>query len=598
MRPVLTVLLSISIICAPATVAAFERETSMVTMRDGIRLATDAYYPGGPDRVPTILMRTPYGRDFVPDLVLRLLVDGLGYAFVTQDTRGRGDSEGFDDVFLSDGWGNNQDGYDTIDWIATQDWSDEQVGMLGVSALGIATYLAAGAAHPSLKVAEVGLAPSLSYAHAGYQGGIFREALLVDWLEGQDSPHMLDVYAAHPLNDDFWAQFDLSTRFDDITVPILHWGGWHDVFAEGPIAAFQGLDAAPLAGPQRLVMGPWTHIDAGPLLRRQGELVFPRNSRAVQDLNPLPWFDRFLKGSGEDRLGDLWPVRYYVMGDVDDPRSAGNHWERARGWPVPADDYVLYLRADGTLGPTRPFRSGLSVGYTSDPADPTPTIGGRELSLPAGPRDQSTLAERDDVIVFETAPLSEPVKVVGLVTARLWIDSDGPDTDFMVRLNDVYPDGRAMLVSDGALKVRYRSGFDRSDFLKPGEVAPIDVEIGSSAIVFDRGHRIQIMVASTNHRRFKIGHNTDADIWADVEPRMAHNQVYTSAEYPSAIVLPRPRACLSCAMIERPDWRAEDLAAALKRVETGERPTDAEYRALRHWVGIRLLTSMLNADRR
>ncbi len=526
----------------PTTAGAFEFETVMVEMRDGVHLATDVFRPSRPGRYPTILIRTTYGREFIPDVAAEKICDKLKFALITQDTRGRYDSEGVDDVFLSDGWGEHQDGYDTVDWIVAQDWSDGKVGLFGASALGITAFLAVGSLHPAIQAAHVGIAPWIFY-DVVYQNGCYRDALVTDWLDDQDALYMLDTYKEHPTYDDLWASLDMRTRADLIDVPMYLWGGWYDVFTDGPLEAWMDLADPKISddAPQRLLMGPWTHTEMGAIAPVQGELVYPTDSIIpLYDANPISWFQRFLKGQTRSTFDEDWPVRFYIMGDVDDPDSAGNRWLLAKQWPIPSRDRLLYLRYDGSLSWSGEPATQPPLTYVYDPADPSPTIGGGELSLDQGPYDQRPLLERPDVLVFQTDVLQQPVTVVGKVTATLFVASDAPDTDFTVRLADVYPDGRAMLVTDGIAKVRYRNSLQDPEFLEPGQIVPIEVEVGTTAIVFDRGHRIMALVSSSNSRRFIPSRNNDDDIWGDQPAQIATNALYLDRIYPSHLVLPEP----------------------------------------------------------
>lgn len=602
--PSLFSLVFLAVAAPSGDVFSMERDTHLVPMRDGIQLATDVYLPSTRVPAPTVLIRTPYGKGSL-ELAADIICDGLGYALVIQDTRGQGDSGGVDDTFLSDGWGDNQDGFDTIDWIISQVWSNGNVGMLGASALGITAYLAAGAFHPALKAAHVGIAPSTFYAQAAFHGGAFREAQVIDWLEDQGSLHMLPVFQEHPLQDDFWSSLDLSTRADELHTAIFHWGGWYDTFAEGPLSAFSRLQCGGPqgnTGPQQLLMGPWTHQDGGAWALRQGQLHYPVNSLLpLREINPFAWFDRFLlEDQALQSNQEQPPVRYYLMGDVHDPRAPGNTWESAQTWPIPAADLVLFLHPDGRLDTHAPLAPEASLSFIADPADPTPTIGGRELEAPSGPHDQTPLLSRGDVLVFESQPLPEPLKVVGPIRARFAIESDGPDTDLMVRLSDLYPDGRSMLLLDSAIKARYRNGTQSADFLVPEEIVWATVDLGSTAVVFNRGHRIQVLVSSSNHRRFQVGHNTDSGVFDEgVIPRVAKNRLHLGAGTGSTIHLPIPVAASDPAPVSRTSWSPADLSEAKARLELGQPLGRRERLALRNWAGSQVLSAILrHAQRR
>ena len=570
----------------PGIGMAAHKETFHVAMRDGTLLATDAYIPdAGP--APTVLIRTPYGKGNLDDPFPSILCDRLGFSLVIQDTRGQGDSEGIDQVFFTDGWGELQDGFDTVEWIVAQPFSDGSVGEMGVSAMGIAANFNAGALHPALKTIHVGVAATDFYEHAAYQGGSFREALVVDWLEGQGASYMIDTYQQHRYDDDFWTFYDARARMSDqVSIPIFHYGGFHDIFTEGTLSGYTTMaprQAAGLAGEQRLVVGPWTHIDAGAFSTRQGELTYPEASMLpLGDVSPIGWFNRQLKGVHRPLQGmDHYPVRIYLMGDPESERSAGNYWAWSESWPPPSTDRSLFLTAEGGLSDVAQGDAP-PLTYISDPSDPSPTIGGRELSLPAGPRDQRPLLDRSDVLVFETEPLKEPYTVVGMVQALLFVSSDAPDTDFTVRLTDVYPDGRSMLVADGITRARARRGNteDLEEFLIPGQVTSVTVQVGSTAQVFDVGHKIQVIISSSNHRRFKVAGNTDLAFWDEGEGEIAANSVYVDSFYGSKLLLPNPRRGSLKHFPEVVTRTRQQQDRAVEKVMRGEQPIAADELAL------------------
>jgi len=173
-----------------------------------------------------------------------------------------------------------------------------------------------------------------------------------------------------------------------------------------------------------------------------------------------------------------------------------------------------------------------------DPKDPVPNIGGQELGVPLGPMDQRRAEKRPDVLLFTTDALQEPVEVTGRIRAKLFVSSDCPDTDFTVKLTDVYPDGRSMLVTDGILRARYHQSFERATFLESGQVYELNVDLWSTSLVFNQGHRIRIAVSSSNAPRFEANPNTGKAFRADQETRMARNTVHLSLTYPSHVVLP------------------------------------------------------------
>jgi putative CocE/NonD family hydrolase len=255
---------------------------------------------------------------------------------------------------------------------------------------------------------------------------------------------------------------------------------------------------------------------------------------------PRP-FDRWLKG---DRNGiDREPaVRYYVLGDTESPGAPGNEWRTAESWPPPARVASFFLTPAHGLEREPPSVDKSSTTYAYDPKKTVPTKGGGNLILGGkGPLDQRDIGDREDYLRFATPPLEEPIEVVGRIYADLYIDSDAPDTDFTAKLVDVYPDGYEALLADGILRARYREGFDREVFLKPGEVATVRVDLWSTSVVFNKGHRIAVHVSSSNDPRFDPNPNTGKPTRADSETRVAHNTIHHDARHPSRVLLPIAR---------------------------------------------------------
>ncbi len=516
---------------------ALQTKTYMVPMRDGVKLATTVALPEGDGPWPAVLTRTPYGR-------MRFMKDAPamvrnGYARVAQDLRGRFESEGTDTVFLSDGWGEQQDGYDTIQWIAEQPWCDGNVGMIGGSAMGITQYLAAGSVPPALKACHATVATASMYHYAAYQGGAFRKALVENWMRGQKfSDEAFEKVVGHPVYDDLWAATDLVARAPQVTVPMVHIGGWYDVFAQGTLDAFDALQhrgGEGAKGNQILMFGPWVHGT-----RPGGNLKFPLNAlRKPVGRLMVDWFGNLLSGRKPESLSKP-PVHYYVMGACEEPGAPGNEWRNVADWPVPAKQTALYLHESGEASFSAPDSADASKRFEYDPADPVPTVGGCNLTIPSGPADQQVVERRDDVLVFTTAPLEEPLEVTGQIFAKLWVSSDCPDTDFTAKLTDVYPDGRSMLICDGILRMRFRNSFEAEEMMEPGEVYEAQVDLWSTSIIFNKGHRIRVAISSSNAPRFDPNPNTGAGFRENDDTRIATNTVYLSKKRPSQVLLSLP----------------------------------------------------------
>jgi len=512
-------------------------KTVMVEMGDGAHLATDVVLPpAGDGPWPVILGRTPYGRSQhgAPQMAAM-----LGYAAVSQDMRGRFDSEGANLPFIGCGWVDYRDGAETVEWIRRQPWSDGKVGTLGGSAGGITQNLLAAAVPEGLVCQYIVVAAANLYTDAAYPGGALRKEQIENWTRGNKfDAKAMEVWRAHPAFDEYWHRFDSTRRHDRMTCPAVHVGGWFDTFSQGTIDAFVGRQtrgAEGARGTQKLVMGPWTH--GGMNRGRQGALTFP-GAKPPPQYDMLLWFAHYLKGEDNAAAGAP-PVAYYTMGDCDDPDAPGNAWRFAKAWPVPAEATPAYFHADGSLSREKPAGQGdASCVYTFDPAKPCPTLGGRNLTIPAGPRDQRKVEERDDVLTFTSRPLDEPVEVTGRLRARVFVASDARDTDLSVRLSDVYPDGRSMLIADGILRLRYRESLSEPVLLEPGKVYEVEVDLWSTSLVFNKGHCVRVAVTSSNHPRFDLNPGT-GEPWTSTEKRVPQtNRVYCDAARPSCIILP------------------------------------------------------------
>jgi predicted acyl esterase len=511
----------------------FESSDTLVPMSDGIELATTVYRPKGDGPFPVIVARTPYNKEGLKGEAQRFCRNG--YAFVAQDLRGRFKSKGHHAIiFHNDGWTTPHDGHDTLEWIARQPWCNGKIGSTGGSALGITQNMAAPGAPEALAAQHVVVAFSDMYRQGAYQGGVFRTGLLENWLKATGMTDVnLKTFVAHPRYDEFWEELNAETQAGRVNAPAVFLGGWYDIFLQGTINSFTTIQSrgGPAAkGRCRLVIAPIGHGS-------MDELKYPASAgKLPRCADNLAWFDAILKRN-ENGVAAEKPVHYYVMGDPTDENAPGNVWRAADAWPPPAVETPLYLHATGKLSAERPAGSG-ALSYKFDPADPVPTVGGAELGLNIGPRDQRSVESRPDVLLFTSDVLEAPLEVTGRIRARLLVSSDCPDTDFTVKLTDVYPDGRSLLVTDGILRARFRESFEKEKLLEPGAVVETSVDLWSTSLVFNKGHRIRVAVSSSNAPRFDPNPNTGHAFRADQEQRVATNTLYISEKYPSQIILP------------------------------------------------------------
>ncbi len=521
-------------------VGDFLHYTGFVYMEDNIGLKTDVYIPftsQGP--WPVVLKRTPYPRKFFYPYETE-------YVFVVQSVRGINGSEGENILFLNDAWGKLEgtarDGLSTYRWIRECSWCNGIVGTDGSSAPGMLSILLNGTLPEGLHAQFISLFAESIYDQAVYPGGAFRKQDVETWLEMHDiDPINLTLIQQNPLYNEFWKAIDASRRRPMAHSPALYICGWFDVFSQGPLDAFRGRQYAGndgARGKQFLIVGPWTH--KGLKTVQQGELTFPDNSYLPQEKLKFQFFERYLRNIHNDV--DNWPlVRYYVMGDVDDSYAPGNEWRIADHWPIPAKETPFYLLPDNTLSSVPPDDYAGDFSYKYNPDDPTPSKGGRNLMAPSGPYDQSEIEARDDVITFTTPVLEEPLEITGRIRMHLYAASDCVDTDFIIKLCDVYPDGRSILIAEGFKRARYRGTHkhEKTRLLKPDKIYRFTIDLGSTSIILNEGHQIRVAVQSAHYPVIDANPNTGGNSWEGSPCRMATNTIYCAKKgEPSCIILP------------------------------------------------------------
>lgn len=480
----------------------------MVPMRDGVRLATDVDIPGdATERMPAVLLRSPYSRQLGGALGMFRGFVGNRYVIVSQDARGRYDSEGDNVPFLFD----QNDGYDTVEWIAAQPWSDGRVTILGGSALAIAGYQAAIENPPHLKCEIAAVAPANLQSEAILWGGELRKDLAIGWAVGTGyAVDTLNFMTDHPFYDDFVKKYDLSYNAGKVHVPMMHIGGWYDIFTQGTIDAYHSLQerGGPGArGLQHLILGPWTH--GGEASAKQGELKFPPNASIVPMVqNILVWVKKCEDGTLKP---EAQPVQYYMVGDIDAMDPRWNTWKKSATWPpAGVKTQTWYLTPSGQLALSGAPKVTKKFTYKFDPSNPVTTTGGGNLTIGThGSMDQRGIENRPDVLIFNSPEFTSPYAIAGPIIADLTVSTTGCDTDFTAKLTDVYPDGRSMLINDGIARVSFRE-------VKKGKMLPavknkkmkITIYTGDFAYTFNKGHRMRLAISSSNHPRFSVNTNT------------------------------------------------------------------------------------------
>jgi predicted acyl esterase len=407
-------------------------------------------------------------------------------------------------------------------------------------------------------------------------------------LEGETPLALLPDYEQHALNilqrgdyDAFWEDPSVNVekhwpQYAD--VPTVFSSAWYDSYTRANIENFVGLSEQK-KGPVRLLMGPWTHGDAPMGETFAGDIDLGSEAPIDYDEERLQWFDHWLKGR-DNGVDAASPARLFVMGGGDGRRNQdgrlnhGGQWLLADTWPLPQTTPCQYhLHADHTLRPEAPDGEGGTLGFTFDPADPVPTVGGSISSLcelipvsdrikdmetlPSSARiepesepggfdqrvDSVPLADRPDVLVFESAPLAEAMTVIGPVSVALWVSSDAPDTDFTAKLIDVYPpnpdypEGYALNITDGIMRARYRDSWSAPEVMTPGAVYELTIVLYPTANIFAAGHRLRLDISSSNFPRFDVNPNTGEPLGRNTGTRVARNTVHLDLNHPSCLTL-------------------------------------------------------------
>jgi putative CocE/NonD family hydrolase len=551
--------------------------------RDGVTLYADIYRPNSSGRFPVILMRTPYDKSASWAISPVFKIVPRGYVVIIQDVRGRYTSEGEWYPFKHE----QSDGFDSVEWAATLPYSAGKIGMIGASYVG-ATQMLAAIAHPPHLTA---IAPNMTASnyHNGwtYQGGAFEQWFDQNWtsqlaqntlqrridentnalvgtstlplvnypvfnfgqlpadaqLTAALAPYYLD-WLAHPDYDDYWKQWSIEEHFSDVAVPMLQVGGWYDIFNGGTLRNYMGAkahgstDAA--RAQQHLLIEIGGHAGFG---RRIGDVDFgPHATENVYTDVILDWYDFLFKDIRNEFATDK-PVKLFVMG--------ANEYRQEDDWPPPQGQRTKYflhsggkansLRGDGSLSTVGP-KSEPADAYSYNPGNPVPTVGGPLCCdanhMEPGPRDQRSVENRDDVLVFSTGPLARDLEVTGPVTADLFIKSSAVDTDFTAKLVDVAPDGFAQDLTEGILRMRYNSSPEHAALINPGQIYEISIDLWATSNVFLRGHSLRLEISSSNFPRFDRNLNTGEEIKFARTFVVATNTILHDTQHPSALVLP------------------------------------------------------------
>ncbi|HQL73877.1 MAG: Cocaine esterase [Planctomycetes bacterium ADurb.Bin126] len=493
--------------------------TIKVAMRDGVKLATDIWVPPGPGPYPAIVYRTPYGRKGAMRVAVPAAL-AVPCAVVSQDMRGLGESEGTFTLFEDE----MNDGYDTVEWVAKQSWCTGKVAITGASGPGIAAKHAMMAKPPHLVCAASSVAASDVYLHCAYSGGVLRANMHDRWLRERGVKVAQWPKPRTQPYDERARKGSMAANVAGNRVALYDQAGWYDIFLQSALDDFEALQRR---GGVRIAVGGFGHGNLS-------GLSYPPNARPADRL--MDWMLHFLINSKRE-VAPMPPVLYYLMGDARTPGAPGNCWKQSRTWPIPHTLRSYYLNSGGGLDVNLPRQAG-KLAYKYDPQDPVPTVGGANLYLPKGPMDQRGLASRQDILRFQSDPLLQPLEVTGRITLELFISTDVPDTTFMAKLIDVYPDGYEALVQDSAIMARYHKGLDKGEPLEKEKVYKLTIDLWSTALIFNKGHRIAVHVASSNHPRYEVHPNSYEPVMSYEKAPVANQTVHLSKQHPSRLLLP------------------------------------------------------------
>jgi len=570
----------------------------MVPLRDGTLASIDIYRPRASGRFPVLVEGTAYAKSCSTDIRMstHTFFVPRGYVFIIWNTRGRFKSGGVFRMDIPQG----EDGYDIVEWAAAQPWSNGKIALVGKSYSGQILFQTAATRPPHLVCAIDALTHTDAWRWY-YRGGAMEYGFAIYWASailGPDqaqkrladkpealrrwqetlsmyladpehfagaipaigfTPAAIDAttnlvreWASHPTDGPFWRRLSPSASFDRITIPMLHVGGWFDIFLSGALEAFQGISArggSPLAREnQRLLLGPWHHsvpsysrskigaVDYGPALREP-------------DFNTLrlAFLDYWLKNIRSSYYDPAIPVRYFTMNGA---------WQVAPSWPPKAQEQAWYFHPgkgapsfslnDGGLSrcppasPTAPPQR-----FVYDPMNPLPTRGGSGLLLFAfGPDGLTDYGQQDQrpvdhkSLTFTSAPLRRDMTVTGPLGVELYGASSAVDTDWVARLEDVAPEGVSLNVAEGILRTRFRNSAIMPQLLTPGRAYLFHVDMGATSYIFKAGHRLRVTVNSSSFPRWSRNMNVaafpeQADCW-----EQAANAVLLDAAHPSRLLLP------------------------------------------------------------
>ena len=533
----IAVALVVVLVSSSLATAGHLRVPAQIPVRDGKTLAADVYLPGLVGAWPAVLIQTPYDKRsfwavFPNDTVQDPFLKSLEYAFVVVDWRG---------FFASSsaavpGADRGLDGYDVVEWVARQNWCTGKVGTWGASALGVIQFQTASK-HPPHLTASV---PIVAHPREEYEvyfpGGVFarnRNAFVSGHFGGGEALRQ------HPTYDSLWQAIEAGgVQPEHIDVPMLHVSGWYDhgtSLALRESAAIRERGGSGARDRQWLLVGPWTHGGASTGKEQEGQLSYPAAAQEASR-EAKAFFDFFLRG-----VENGWDSRPFVRAF----RINEDRWVTGDRWPSPAATARrFWLGVEGTLRATPPGDNAGDLAIVVDPSDPVPTLWGAIIvegnGNRQGPGDLSTLETRRDVVTFTTEPLTHPLAIEGVAVVTVSLTCDAVDTDLAVRMTEVAPDGRSLLLVDGIRRASLRESYSERKLLEPGVTVRVSVTLPPVAVTIPAGHRLRLVVAPSNYDRFDVNMQDGSSLSDDsgATATVATVDLLVSSDSPAVLELP------------------------------------------------------------
>jgi putative CocE/NonD family hydrolase len=554
-----------------------------VRMRDGVKLSTNIYKPKAEGKFPVILVRTPYKKE-MGELQARAFAR-RGYACAVQDCRGRFGSEGIWEPFVNE----PKDGYDTVEWLAAQPWSNGKVGMIGGSYVGWVQWWAARERPPHLVTIIPNVSPPDPFFNIPYEYGVFFILGGIWWADVLESNATADLsgtamskisekkygkllltlpvidldekilgkknpywrkWIDHPINDAYWEQANFLDYLKDVRISVFHQSGWFD--GDGIGTKLNYLRMKSFGHPnQKLVVGPWGHTDTAS--RKIGDLDFGPQALVDLQRDYLRWFDYWLKGIDNGIIKEPL-VKVFAMGS--------NKWLEDAVYPLSYTQFQkLYLtsggkantsKGDGVLSPNAPPKDAPYDAYIYDPGDPTPSPefyerseedekkvrAQEDIKKEAEANHEKVTQARQDILVYETKPLEKPLTFAGPISAVLYASSSARDTDWFMRLVWIKADGKTFQLAEGKIRARFRTSMKKPEMLEPGKIYEYALDLWHTGITIPAGDSLRVEVASASFPLFSRNLNTGGHNEEETKFVKAEQKIYHSAAYPSHVLLP------------------------------------------------------------